>query len=136
MVRNPSCKAVSLIPSHETPSVVAKQILERYSILKITYHRKACNSTLHRIILLNKREVIHYILSFSSSLECILSCWIACFDPVEKLNVTLTKNFREVKSKSVRCSKSPFLNICWFFPLLFSKSFTPKLIFNLSFKQL
>ena len=34
MVRNPSCKAVSLIPSHETPSVVAKQILERYSILK------------------------------------------------------------------------------------------------------
>ena len=32
MARNPSCKAVSLIPSNETPSVVAKQILERYSI--------------------------------------------------------------------------------------------------------
>ena len=32
IVRNPSCKAVSLIPSNETPSVVAKQILERYSI--------------------------------------------------------------------------------------------------------
>ena len=28
----------------------------------------------------NQRKTTHHILSFSSSLECILSCWIACFD--------------------------------------------------------
>ena len=41
----------------------------------------------------NQRKATHYILSFSSPLECVLSCWLACFNPAEKLNVTLTKNF-------------------------------------------
>jgi hypothetical protein len=63
------------------PCCTCLSVIEYKNILSFLFN----DTTLHRIMLPNKSKTTPYILSFSSSLECVLSCWLARFDPAEKL---------------------------------------------------